>query len=106
VRSDLLVPSGHRSYCPTRGEATHWSVMVGEREASHDAWSYQSPPPGWDGVRGYVAFTWNAMDAWLEEDEEVFVHPRDPHHRVEVDGVVEEPPATKWTTGIPARDLI
>ncbi len=26
VRTDLLVPSEHRSHCPTRGEATHWTV--------------------------------------------------------------------------------
>lgn len=24
------------------------------------------------------------MDAWLEEDEEVFTHPRDPYHRIDV----------------------
>jgi len=24
------------------------------------------------------------MDAWFEEDDEVFVHPRDPYHRVDV----------------------
>ena len=24
------------------------------------------------------------MDRWLEEDEEIFVHPRDPYHRVDV----------------------
>jgi uncharacterized protein (DUF427 family) len=24
------------------------------------------------------------MDAWFEEDEEVFVHPRDPYHRIDV----------------------
>ncbi|HEX2741342.1 MAG TPA: hypothetical protein VHM69_12930 [Rubrobacter sp.] len=26
----------------------------------------------------------NEMDAWYEEDEEVFVHARDPYHRVDV----------------------
>jgi len=26
----------------------------------------------------------NRIDAWFEEDEEVFVHPRDPYHRVDV----------------------
>ena len=24
------------------------------------------------------------MDAWFEEDEGIFVHPRDPYHRVDV----------------------
>jgi uncharacterized protein (DUF427 family) len=83
VRSDLLVESALRSRCETRGVATHWTVKVGDREAVGDAWSYESPPVAWEGIRGYVAFTWNSMDAWFEEDEEVFVHPRDPHHRVD-----------------------
>jgi hypothetical protein len=26
----------------------------------------------------------NNTDHWYEEDEEVFVHPRDPYHRVDV----------------------
>jgi uncharacterized protein (DUF427 family) len=26
----------------------------------------------------------NKMDHWYEEDEEVFVHPRDPYHRVDI----------------------
>ena len=51
VRTDLLVPSAHRSHCETRGEATHWTLRVGEREAANDAWSYESPPPGWEGIR-------------------------------------------------------
>ena len=31
-----------------------------------------------------VSFDWNAMDSWYEEEEEVFVHARDPHKRVDV----------------------
>jgi hypothetical protein len=30
----------------------------------------------------YVAFDWEAMDAWYEE-ERVLAHPRDPYHRVD-----------------------
>jgi uncharacterized protein (DUF427 family) len=43
-----------------------------------------------DGVRthdefpDHVRFDWRAMDAWYEEDEEVFVHPRDPYKRVDI----------------------
>jgi uncharacterized protein (DUF427 family) len=30
-----------------------------------------------------VRFDWDALDAWYEEDEEVFVHPRNPYARVD-----------------------
>jgi uncharacterized protein (DUF427 family)/acyl-CoA thioesterase len=32
---------------------------------------------------GYVTVAWDAADAWFEEDEEVFGHPRNPYHRVD-----------------------
>lgn len=33
---------------------------------------------------GYVTFAWSAMDTWFEEDEEVYVHPRDPRVRLDI----------------------
>jgi hypothetical protein len=36
-----------------------------------------------DGLAGTVRFDWDALDAWYEEDEEVFVHPRNPYARVD-----------------------
>jgi uncharacterized protein (DUF427 family) len=33
---------------------------------------------------GYVQVPWSAADTWLEEDEELIVHPHDPYHRIEV----------------------
>jgi uncharacterized protein (DUF427 family) len=35
-------------------------------------------------ARGLIEIRWDAVDEWLEEDEEVIVHPRDPYHRIEV----------------------
>jgi uncharacterized protein (DUF427 family) len=38
-----------------------------------------------DGLaKGLVEIRWDAVDQWLEEDEEVIVHPRDPYHRLEL----------------------
>jgi uncharacterized protein (DUF427 family) len=31
-----------------------------------------------------VAFYWNKMDAWYEEDQQVFGHARDPYKRIDV----------------------
>jgi uncharacterized protein (DUF427 family) len=35
-------------------------------------------------AEGYVRVPWGDADAWFEEDEEVFVHPKDPYHRIDV----------------------
>jgi uncharacterized protein (DUF427 family) len=36
-----------------------------------------------DGIAGTARFEWAALDAWYEEDEQVFVHPRNPYVRVD-----------------------
>lgn len=33
---------------------------------------------------GYVTVDWDAVDSWFEEAEEVFGHPRNPYHRVDI----------------------
>jgi uncharacterized protein (DUF427 family) len=35
-------------------------------------------------LAGYVVLDFTAFDAWFEEDEQIFGHPRDPYHRVDV----------------------
>jgi uncharacterized protein (DUF427 family) len=66
---------------------------------------------------GLVAFRWSAMDHWFEEDEEVYVHARDPYTRVdilpssrtvhvEVDGVTlaaSDRPTLLFETGLRTR---
>lgn len=83
VRMDLLEPAGRRPD-PVKGPATLWSVRAGARIAEKAAWAHEEPPAGHPELAGYVAFAWSSMDAWYEEDDEVYVHPRDPYHRVDV----------------------
>jgi len=35
-------------------------------------------------LAGHVAFVWQAMDAWYEEEEQVRYHPHDPYHLIDV----------------------
>jgi uncharacterized protein (DUF427 family) len=84
VRTDLLEPADRHTHCPVKGDASYWTVRVGDRVADHAVWSYPEPLDGCPPVAGRYAFYWTAMDAWFEEDEEVFVHPRNPYTRIEV----------------------
>jgi uncharacterized protein (DUF427 family) len=84
VRMELLEESDHATHCPFKGDASYWSVSVGDRVAEDAAWSYAEPIDSCPPIAGYLAFYWRKMDHWYEEDEEVFVHPRDPYHRVDV----------------------
>lgn len=84
VRTDLLQLAQHRTHCPYKGDASYWTIQVGAKVAENAAWSYLDPPPACAAIKDHFAFQWNLMDAWHEEDEEIFVHPRDPYKRVDV----------------------
>jgi uncharacterized protein (DUF427 family) len=84
VRTEFLQPSKKRTKCPHKGTASYWNVVVGDRVVNDAVWSYEDAIPGREDIRGRFAFYWNRLDAWFEEDDEVFVHPRDPFHRVDV----------------------
>lgn len=84
VRTDLLVPTGHTTHAPGKGDAAYWTLQVGDRSVPNAAWSYPDPPPGAPPIGGHLAFFIAAMDAWLEEDEPMIGHIRDPYHRVDV----------------------
>jgi uncharacterized protein (DUF427 family) len=82
VRMDLLAPAKRTEQADSR--IARWDLRVGERAAENAAWSYPEPDAEREALRGHLAFFWNQLDAWFEEDDEVFVHPRDPYHRVDV----------------------
>jgi uncharacterized protein (DUF427 family) len=114
VRTDLLEPDGV-SHSPSRGDGRTFTVRAGGQEAPAAALRYEDSPI--EELRDLVRFDWAAMDAWFEEDEEVFTHPRDPrtrvdilpssrHVRVEVDGVTvaeSASPRLLFETGLPTR---
>jgi uncharacterized protein (DUF427 family) len=84
VDSGLLRATDHTTHCPFKGDACYWSVQTGGRTAENAVWAYPGPIPSAQWLRGYKAVDWDAMDAWYDEDEEVFGHLRDPYHRVDV----------------------
>ena len=84
VRLDLLEATDHVTHCPWKGQARHWTLRVGDSVSENAAWSYPEPIDGAPPVRGHVAFYWDRVDDWLEEDEPLIGHVRDPYHRVDV----------------------
>lgn len=83
VRADLMVPSDRKTRCPYKGEASYWSLKAGSRTADNAVWGYVNPLPEAKALKDHLAFEWNKLDAWYEEDEQIFVHPRDPFKRVD-----------------------
>jgi uncharacterized protein (DUF427 family) len=85
VRLDLFEPTDHHTRCPKKGVASYYTIRVGDRVVENGAWFYpeaiESAPAHLEGL---IAFYFDRMDRWLEEAEEIGVHPRDPYHRIDV----------------------
>jgi uncharacterized protein (DUF427 family) len=85
VRADLLEPTDRHTRCPKKGEASYYTVRAGERVVENGAWYYPEVlPAAPPALKGLVAFYFDRMDRWMEEAEEIGVHPRDPYHRLDV----------------------
>jgi len=84
VRMDLMEKTQHSSEFPPQGTASYWSIKVGDKNAENAAWNFLNPSDAWQPLKDYIIFEWGKMDAWYEEDEEVFVHLKDPYHSIEI----------------------
>jgi len=112
VRMDLLTPPG------SAGDSSEqkYSLSVDGRTIEDIAWTVARSAE----LEGLIAFEWRKIERWYEEDDEVFVHPRDPYHRVdvmnssrhirvEIDGTVvaeTDQPRLLFETGIRTRYYI
>jgi uncharacterized protein (DUF427 family) len=114
VKPGVLVDEEHVQRLK-RGTARRHGLRVGELTRPGAARVYTDDAI--EGLAGTVRFDWAALDSWYEEDEEVFVHPRNPyvrvdalrstrHVRVELEGVrLAESASTVmvFETGLPTR---
>jgi len=114
VRRDLLLSEGHTQRTG-RGLAELHGLQTPQAHRPRAARVIADTAI--EGLKGTVRFEWGALDAWFEEDEQVFVHPRDPYTRVdalrsnrrvrvELDGVVladSACPVMVFETGLPTR---
>jgi uncharacterized protein (DUF427 family) len=70
VRQERLVESSHRSMCEWKGQARYHSYLgANGRRIDQVTWTYAEPNPGYDGIRGYLAFYAGRVDeAWVGDE--------------------------------------
>ena len=83
VRTDLLRPAEHPPTGTHTGSTVFYDLRTGSDLRANAAWTFPA-----DDLAGYIAFEWfrrtgTGLDHWYEEEEEIFVHPRDPYKRVD-----------------------
>jgi len=65
VRFEHLERTEHRSFCPFKGEASYFSLRVGDHLEENAVWSYEDPFEQVAGLRDHVSFYPDRVD--LEE---------------------------------------
>ena len=78
LSTELFTPTDKHTSCPYKGTARYWSATVGGTEHPDIVWSYPTPLPESIKVAGMVSFYNEKVD-------------------IEVDGVMQERPRTKFS---------
>ena len=67
VRLDLLRPTGHKTYCPFKGDCSYWTIAVpaggDARQSENAVWAYRAPYDEAIGLAGHYAFYKSRVDS-------------------------------------------
>ncbi len=56
IEREFFKPSATKTVCGWKGEASYYTLKIGEQENPDAAWYYPETKPAADNIRGYVAF--------------------------------------------------
>lgn len=56
VAAESLLPSGHHTHCPIKGEASYFTLQVNGKWLGNAAWTYPAPLPQAAAVKDHIAF--------------------------------------------------
>lgn len=75
IRMEFLALTSGRSFCEWKGQAGYYSITVEDKAAANAAWYYPNPTPAFAGIKNYVAFYPQTMDACTVDGEQVRPQP-------------------------------
>ena len=84
VSLGTLQRSDHTTRHPDLGLTSWYTVRAGDKSAARGAWQHTELPVHASELQGRVAFAWQAMDAFYEEDERIVGHAADGYHRIDI----------------------
>ncbi len=70
VRMDLLTPTEKHTRCPYKGEASYWTLKVGETVYPDIVWSYLDPLPECPKIKGLLAFYNEKVEIYVDGERE------------------------------------
>lgn len=67
VDASLLEPTEAVTYCPYKGDASHYSVPIGGVKSVNAVWTYEAPYPAVAEIKEHVAFYPERVDAIVQQ---------------------------------------
>ncbi len=56
INREYFRESDHHTWCPWKGEASYYHIVVGDKENSNAAWYYPNPKEAAKEIKNYTAF--------------------------------------------------
>jgi uncharacterized protein (DUF427 family) len=67
VRTDLLRATTFSTTCPFKGDASYWSLTIGDQVHDGIVWSYERPIPSAEGITGLMSFYNDRVTLTIED---------------------------------------
>jgi len=119
IDMNCMEKTENRTHCSTKGDASYWTIRVGEAVAKDAMWAYESPQSPCSAIAGHAAFRFNQVETFVDQ-QRVRGHVRDPnktistehmesHLQMELGGEIIVD-STSWVmlyeTGLPPRHYV
>ncbi|KAI1845758.1 hypothetical protein JX265_000063 [Neoarthrinium moseri] len=56
IKSEFFSKTDHSTHCPWKGDASYYTLKVGDKELENAAWYYPETKEKANNIKGYVAF--------------------------------------------------
>ena len=71
VKMEYFTPTSRHTYCEFKGQASYYTIRVGNQNIPNGAWYYPKPSRGYESITNYIAVYPSQMDACYVDDEKV-----------------------------------
>lgn len=69
IRMGLLEATPRQTCCEFKGQASYWTLKVGDTVLPNAAWSYENPTRGFANIKGFLAFYLEPLEGFVDGEK-------------------------------------